>query len=127
MTNTYPELLQEIATLVVLEQHTWQTEDDLQNSIAECLKAAGLDVTREVTLDGGLGRIDLMIDGKGIGIEVKVKGSWQQLTRQVMRYSRAPEIKALLVATTKPAHAMHTPVAANGVPILTVVLGGGLS
>ncbi|QGZ17184.1 Cas4 family exonuclease [Arthrobacter phage DrYang] len=120
--TTYPQPLRELAALVSSTQHTWTTEDELQHSIAETLKAAGLDVTREVTLDGGLGRVDLMV-GK-VGVEVKIKGSWQQLTRQVMRYARAEEIKALLVITTKAAHAKHVPVQAFGVPILTVFLDG---
>lgn len=118
----YPQPLQDLATLVVAKQHQWTTETELQESIAETLKAAGLDPTREVVLSGGLGRVDLMV-GK-VGIEVKIKGSWQQLTRQVMRYSHADEIKALLVVTTKAAHAQHVPAAANGVPILTVLIQG---
>lgn len=118
----YPQPLQDLATLVVTGQHTWTTETELQASIAETLKAAGLDPTREVVLSGGLGRVDLMV-GK-VGIEVKIAGSWQQLTRQAMRYTRAPEIGALLVITTKAAHAQNVPVQANGKPILTVFLNG---
>lgn len=120
--TTYPQPLRDLGTLVVTAQHQWTTETELQASIAETLKAAGLEVTREVVLSGGLGRVDLMV-GK-VGIEVKIKGSWQQLTRQVMRYSHADEIKALLVVTTKAAHAQHVPVQANGVPILTVLVQG---
>ncbi|ASX99209.1 Cas4 family exonuclease [Arthrobacter phage Chipper1996] len=121
--TTALQTLADVAAIIALKAHTWNNEDELQESIAESLKAAGLEVTREVALSGGLGRIDLMI-GEHLGVEVKVKGSWQQLTRQVMRYSRAPEIKALLVVTTKPGHAQNVPLQSNGVPILTHLLRG---
>lgn len=119
---TAHQTLADVAAIIALKSHTWNTEAELQESIAETLKAAGLEVTREVALSGGLGRIDLMIGD--LGIEVKIKGSWQQLTRQVMRYSHAPEIKALLVVTTKAAHARNVPLASNGVTILTHLLRG---
>ncbi|ASX98761.1 Cas4 family exonuclease [Arthrobacter phage Colucci] len=122
MSHNYPPALTALAEKIMTAQHTWTNEAELQASIDAALKTAGYSPTREVALSSGLGRVDLMV-GK-VGIEVKIAGSWQQLTRQVMRYTHAPEIGAVLVVTTKAAHARNVPVQANGKPILTIFLNG---
>ena len=48
-------------------------------------------------------RLDFLLDG--IGIEVKVKGGLSELTRQLFRYAEHPDVKGILVASTRSQHA----------------------
>lgn len=103
---------------------TYHNEESLQEAIHEALTANGIPSVREVKLPGTLGRIDLM-SGK-IGIEVKVDGQTNSVTRQLMRYSRAPQIEELILVTTRAKH-RDIPPALNGKPVhLVSLLTAGL-
>ena len=73
-------------------------ERDLQAGIAAALTSAGLDVRREASL-GEAGTIDFVVGD--LGIELKVRGTRADVTRQVFRYLQHDAIKALLLVTTR--------------------------
>lgn len=48
-------------------------------------------------------RIDFVLWGS-LGVEVKVKGGWRDVQRQLARYAQSPRVSALMLVTTKTAH-----------------------
>jgi hypothetical protein len=93
----------------VLTSHRFRYagERDLQAGIEQAFRAAGLDVVREATL-GDAGTIDFVL-GK-LGIEIKVRGSRADVTRQVHRYLQHDDLSALLLVTTRAELARLPPV-----------------
>lgn len=83
-------------------------EKALQNGIEVALHRAGLDVTREVSLNPR-GRVDFLVQTTAggrrprTGLEVKVAGSLEAVMRQLQCY--APHVDDLVLVTTKPRHA----------------------
>jgi hypothetical protein len=107
----------------VLREHTFQhiTEDDLQAALKECLDLAGVYPEREVRLSDGQSRIDLLAGG--VGIEVKLEGSWANVVRQLTRYAKCREIISLVLVTTRAKH-HHLPDQLCGKPLSLVSLVG---
>lgn len=98
---------------------TYHDEESLQAAIHDALEQNGLPAVREVKLPGSLGRIDLMCGA--VGIEVKIDGQVNAVTRQLMRYSHAPEIEELILVTTRAKH-RDVPEQLNGKPVYLVSL-----
>lgn len=73
-------------------------ERELQTGVETALRSAGLDVQREASL-GDAGTIDFLLGG--LGIEIKVRGTRPDVTRQVHRYLQHGSIAALLLVTTR--------------------------
>lgn len=70
-------------------------------------------------------RIDFLTDD-GVGIEVKVAGSLDAVTRQLTRYAAAPEVRALVLVTTIAKH-RAVPTELGGKPVhLHSLIGQGL-
>jgi hypothetical protein len=90
--------------LEVLGEHrfVWASERDLQAGVASALEFWGLTVEREVRVDAR-SRLDLRVDR--VGIEVKVKGSWRDVLRQLERYALLDSVDALVLVTACPSHA----------------------
>lgn len=93
------------------------TEDRLQFEIAAYLTKAGIPFEREKRLDGD-SRIDFLCDW--IGIEVNTRHPWRQTFRQLERYAKHPDIKALILVTRT---FMGLTEEIEGVPIYMVSLG----
>ena len=62
----------------------------------------GLEHEHEVRLDDH-SRIDFLT-AAGVGIEVKIAGSVEDVLRQLIRYSQHPRVQALVLVTTIAAH-----------------------
>jgi hypothetical protein len=110
----------EIAAFIERHRFSYANEDDLQAGLAAAL-APSFDVEREVRLTSR-SRIDLLVDDH-YGIEVKVAGTADALVRQVSRYSLAPQIRGLIVVTSRIRH-LDVPPAVNGKPLVVVSLAG---
>jgi hypothetical protein len=96
---------EEIAAIIAALAHrSFRARDEyeLQDAVASCLVDAGIDLAREVVLDGA-GRIDFLTHA-GVGIELKVDGSPASVLRQLHRYSHAPGVTALVLITTRAQH-----------------------
>jgi len=97
------------------------TESELHGYLHGALdKQYGKLVRSEVRLTAA-DRIDFMV-GR-IGIELKIKGSLSDVTRQLHRYAQSPDVDALLLVTTR-MKLRHMPPTMNGKPVLVAVLIG---
>ncbi|GGM23178.1 hypothetical protein ACFFX1_10675 [Dactylosporangium sucinum] len=105
-------------------RYRYRDELQLHDGIAAVLAAGGVTARREVPL-GDRCRIDFLVAG-GIGIEVKVDGEAFAVWRQLQRYARRPDIRALLLVTTRARHAAGAPAVLGDVPVTVLVLRGGL-
>jgi hypothetical protein len=97
----------------------YSNEDELQQGLAAAIASLGLDVEREVRLDGQ-NRIDLLV-GK-VGIEVKTKGGVAEVLRQLCRY--APHVDELVLVTIKASHRAHLPSEVEGTPLAVEFIAG---
>lgn len=95
-------------------------ESDMQKRIGAALSEAGIEHVREAPVRGG--RIDFLVGT--IGVEVKIKGSLSDLTRQASAYTDEPGITAILVVTTRFAH-RRLPETMGGKAIRVLCVGGG--
>lgn len=76
-------------------------ENELQRGLAQALRSIGFKPEREVRL-GKAGRVDLLVDG--IAIEVKINGQPARVTAQLTRYAERPEVRELVLVTTRARH-----------------------
>lgn len=90
--------LKDLSKLLSRYRLAYQSEEDLQELIERILLKEGLPYFREVILSPQ-DRIDFTI-GK-IGIEIKIKGTLTNLTRQLHRYTLHPNLDSILVVTDK--------------------------
>lgn len=107
----------QVVQLLTRRRFVGSSEDDLQRGIAAVLEDAheeGLAPApaRECQL-GDHDRPDFML-GR-IAIEVKIGGSLNALTRQVVRYAQRREVEGIVVVTTLNRH-RNLPATINGKP-----------
>lgn len=79
------------------------SEQQLQDQVAGILAGAGLQVDREVRVNSGANRYDLLVTIPGVGrvvLELKLHASAPGVERQAQRYAAAPEVDAVMVVTT---------------------------
>lgn len=111
---------------------TFNNEEEMQRAMDVLLTDAGLIVQRECYLGPGAGRIDLLVRANVtarpfVGVECKVAGSAEDLTRQLLRYARTGLPGSLIVATTRPTHERIASQVLFDVPVDVVLFCGGLS
>jgi hypothetical protein len=97
-------------------------ERELQIGIDQVLRSAGLEVTREASL-GAAGTIDFLVGD--VGVEIKVRGTRADVTRQVHRYLQSASLRSLVLVTTR-ATLRGLPEAISQKPVHVVHLLGGL-
>lgn len=113
-----------VARLLSEAQLQYITEDDLQAALESALDEHQVFPVREVQLTDGRSRIDLLAGG--VGIEVKIDGSWASVMRQLTRYAKCPEIVSLVLVTTRVKH-HRLPDQLCGKPLsLVSLIGAGL-
>jgi hypothetical protein len=96
------------------------TERELQAGIALVLEKQGVSFTREAALDDGT--IDFLVGS--VGVEVKIKGTLQDVTRQVHRYLQCARVESLLLVTTRAALArLPATISGKSVRALHLVTG----
>ena len=78
----------------------YSSEYDLQRGIVAALQHSGLEYEREAKIPSG--RLDFLCSG--IAVEVKTRGSLGDLTRQIHRYLQEPDVRGVLVVTTRSIH-----------------------
>lgn len=113
---------QEICDVLRELAPTFVTEADLQRELQNALSAAGVASVREVVLSADAGRIDIL--SGSIGVEVKVKGTLQDVSRQLSRYAACQEIEELVLVTTRPSH-LAVSETMHGKPVHVVHISGG--
>lgn len=119
---TAPDALDAVLAVLDGTRFMWSTEDDLQRGLDSALRGAGLPVEREVRL-APRDRIDLLV-GR-VGIEVKVKGDWRAVGRQVERYCQSDRLDVVVLVTCRADHT-HVPRTSNAKPIRVHLVGSTL-
>lgn len=102
-------------------------EDSFQDAIEAELQKHGYEYQREARLKSlfsDTDRIDFLVT-EGIGIEVKTKGSFAKVTRQLLRYAMSPDIRVLILATTR-CQLASVPKMLLEKPVVTAVSFGAL-
>lgn len=115
----------ELAAVVGVLRSTrflWSNEDELQAGLYAALVDAGLVAEREVRLDE-VSRIDLRV-GR-VGIEVKVKGAWRDVLRQLERYTACEDLDAVVLVTARPLHRRAQPMGTDK-PVIIHLVGSTL-
>jgi hypothetical protein len=110
---------EEIARALHRVKFFYTDEKSLQRGIGQVLGKLGVQWQPEVVLTPQ-DRIDFLVED-GIGIEVKIDSSLAQVTRQLYRYAHQPQIKQLILVTTRSRH-REQPETMNDKPLLVVYL-----
>jgi hypothetical protein len=117
------ELARQMDVLVAAlrtRRYRYANEDDLQLGITQVLTLERVPFVREVRL-APREKIDFMV-GR-IGVEVKIKGSFSSVARQLLRY--APHVDALVLVTGR-SQLDRMPPTLGGKPVRVVALLGGI-
>jgi hypothetical protein len=106
----------------ILRQYSFgsSTEDELHRAVAMCLDMNQIPYMREARVSQ-TERPDFLIDT--VAIEIKIKGSLSEVTRQVHRYAQREDITEILLITTRQYH-LCVPDSFNGKPVLALWIGG---
>lgn len=117
-------MTQAAAVVARLRRYRLQTvsEAAMQASVAAVLECARVSFEREVSLTKA-DRIDFLT-ADGVGIELKIDGSENEVARQLIRYAEHERVRELLLVTTRSKH-LSLPREVMGKP-LTVYIQGGL-
>lgn len=110
-------MIDEITAALQSKRFIYSDEKMLQDGIAQVFKLAEIVFEREVQLTPQ-DRIDFMAGE--IGVEVKIKGTYQDLLRQLHRYAQLGEIKQLILVT--PLMRMRMPPELNNKKVVTITL-----
>lgn len=109
-----------IATALGCYGFRFKDEIQLHDGIALVLDRAGLEYQREYV--SGSDRFDFFCNGTVI--EAKIKGSLSEVLRQAERYCQNPEVRDVLIVTTKATHTMSEACAFNGKLVQVLKLRG---
>lgn len=114
-----PDVNQVVEVLATLRANA-ANESEVCDAIEAALTTAKIPHARERRLDGA-SRIDFLVDG-GIGIEVKVRGSRQDLLIQANRYLLHPELSGLVIVSTRSRHTRGLPPQLHDKPLRAAYL-----
>jgi hypothetical protein len=102
MDNPLNEWSQEIID-ALKKRHPTSTEAELEESIKGTIETCGFDVITQKIITPR-DRIDLFVPIIGLGVEVKIAGSYTRVAEQLLRYAEHEEVNALLLVTSKASH-----------------------
>lgn len=94
----------------------------LQIAVATALGESGITFQREVDL-GAAGRIDFLLED-GVGLELKMRQSANEIAAQLSRYAADARISELVLVTTRHVHC-QLPDSIGGKPLTVLVLTSG--
>jgi hypothetical protein len=119
----------ELASSLVSFRFRYKDEKELQAGIAQCLTAWELPFIPEYKLNAK-DRVDFLVVPNGIGIECKTNdsrggASLSSVTRQLWRYAKNDDIKAIILVTTRSKH-RDLPSEILGKPLYVVYLNSFL-
>lgn len=98
------------------------SEKDLQDDVQTALAEGSVRFNREVPLAGD--RIDFLCNN-GIGIECKIAGGPTAVLEQLLRYAACPEVKSLILLTSRHTHRFQA-AEVGGKPLFVVWVAGNL-
>jgi hypothetical protein len=119
----------ELAKALVAFRFRYNNEKELQAGVFQALTALDVPFVPEYSLNPQ-DRVDFFIPADGVGLEIKTNDSrggsgLSAVTRQLWRYAKSDEIKALVLVTTRSKH-RDLPTEILGKPLLVVYLNSFL-
>jgi len=96
-------------------RYVFNSEQRLQDGVRLAFERARIPFEEQVVL-GPKERIDFLVLGR-IGVELKIKGSRNDVWRQLERYAASPRIEELVLATTLHRHVLTLPPSIAGKPV----------
>ncbi len=93
---------EEIRTKLSAYQYRYSCEKELQDGLEKVLQTMEIEHVREHSLSP-TDKVDFFLLSS-IALEVKIQESLTAVTRQLHRYAQHPEVKELLLVTTKSSH-----------------------
>ena len=109
------DLRTEILTMCRSLRCQTTNEKELQDALEILLRPSCSTLEREKRL-GPKDVVDFLANGS-IGIEVKTDGSWMAVTRQLQRYAEYPQVRRIILVTTRRKHASEVPGSLRGKPV----------
>jgi hypothetical protein len=116
---------EELAGALCFYRFRCKDEKELQAGVAQCLEALKVPFVPEHPLNKS-DRVDFFVAEGGVGIEVKTNDSrggagLSAVTRQLWRYAKADDVKAIILITTRSKH-RDLPSEILGKPLYVVYL-----
>jgi hypothetical protein len=111
----------DIADLLRHHRYPHTDEKQLQDGIEKVLQSCGIDYRREVRLTAQ-DRPDFMVGT--VAIEIKIKGPFIHVLRQLVRYAEHEQVTGLVLVTTKASH-LNMPAKLHGKPVVVASLMEG--
>lgn len=103
---------------------TGATEYGVQYAVTEILCKRQVAHQAEYRL-GPKDRVDFWLPEYDIAIEVKVKGSWKDVTAQLLRYMQHTRVRGIVLVTTRRMHST-VPATLDGKPVAIAYVGEDL-
>ena len=100
------------------------SESEFQAGLELVLQTHGIRYIRECNLGREFGRVDFYLPEFCTGVELKVKGGPSEVVRQLHRYCQSPEIRAVVLLTSRQRLA-RMPASINGKPLVSISLVWG--
>jgi hypothetical protein len=85
------------------KHHPSAHENELELSVCQTIESLGFEVIKQKSITRR-DRLDLFVPILGLGIEIKIAGSYSRVAEQLLRYAEHEEVKALLLVTTRASH-----------------------
>lgn len=95
--------MDEITKILTAYKLRCSPESALQQDVAKVLRLAQIEFQAEHRFDGR-DRVDFWLPGDGIAIECKVEGGKTPIFSQLLRYAEHPEVKRIILVTTRAKH-----------------------
>lgn len=112
-------MIETIIEAVQSKRYSFNNEKELQDGIELALQNRNVQYIREAIVPPK-DRVDFLVGS--IGVEVKIKSSLANLTRQIHRYAQWEGISSVLVITSLN-RLRNLPATLNGKPVHVIVIG----
>ena len=99
MTSDVGKSVADVLKVLKSASFQYNSERELQDGMEDVFKASGFAYERECDLGPG-DIIDFFMFGC-VGVEVKTKGSPNEVLRQLLRYAKCPKVTHLILVTGK--------------------------
>lgn len=102
----------EVVAALNSHRYAFSSEERLQAGVRLALERASIPFEEQVVL-GPKDRIDFLV-AEHIGVELKIKGSRNDVWRQLERYAASARVEEIILATTLHRHVLTLPPSIGG-------------
>lgn len=97
-------------------------EYQLQDGVEAVVRASGWEYVREFKLSAH-DRPDFWFPSSGVAVEIKVDGSTASVIRQIHRYAQHPEVRGIILISSRARHIFAIPENISGIPVEALHVG----